>query len=76
MASLTDDQLELLRRAREGLPMWGGSLAIARLRRDIDLLLALRLVEPAGSNPYRLTTLGETLLEALKDGAPGSTTHP
>ena len=63
--ALTDDQLELLQRAHDGLPMWGGSLAIARVRRDVDLLLTLRLVEPAGANPYRLTTLGATVLDAV-----------
>lgn len=65
VASLTRDQLELLQRAHDGLPMWGGSMATARLRRDVDLLLALRLVEPGGANPYRLTTLGATVLDAV-----------
>lgn len=55
MAALTDDQLELLRRARDGLPMWGGSVATERLRRDVELLFALRLIEPASEWPYRIT---------------------
>lgn len=45
--------------------MWSGSVAIPRLRRDVDLLVALRLVEPAGAVPYRLTALGAMVLAAL-----------
>lgn len=45
--------------------MWGGSLAIERLRRDVDLLLALHLVEPAGAVPYRLTAIGAEVLSAF-----------
>jgi hypothetical protein len=65
MPALTGDQLELLQRARDGVPMWGGSVAIDRLRRDVDLLLALRLVEPAGTVPYRLTALGAAVLDSV-----------
>jgi len=65
MAAFTSDQIELLQRAREGLPMWGGSTATARLRRELELLLLLRLVEPAGRDPYRLTALGADVLDAL-----------
>ncbi len=65
MAALTPDQLELLQRARDGLPMWGGSVATSRLRREVDLLLAMRLVEPDGAHPYRLTVLGALVLERL-----------
>lgn len=64
MSALTDDQFELLQRARDGLPMWGGSVATDRLRRDVDLLFALRLIEPAGACPYRLTPTGALVLEA------------
>lgn len=62
MSALTADQLELLGRARDGLPMWGGSTATDRLRREVDLLLAMRLIEPAGAHPYRLTALGALAL--------------
>jgi hypothetical protein len=65
VTSLTCDQLELLQRARDGLPMWGGSVAIARLRRDVDLLLTLRLVEPASSDFYRVTLLGAAALDSM-----------
>jgi hypothetical protein len=65
MASLTCDQLELLQRARNGFPMWGGSVAIERLRRDVDLLLALRLVELDYLAGYRVTTLGAAVLAHL-----------
>ncbi len=65
MSALTPDQLELLQRALVGLPMWGGSLATARLRHEVELLLALRLVEPGGQVPYRLTALGARVLDSL-----------
>ena len=65
VSSLTRDQLELLQRARAGLPMWGGSIATHRLQREVDMLLALRLVEPAGACPYRLTALGAATLDAV-----------
>lgn len=64
MSALTADQLELLWRARDGLPMWGGSVATERLRREMELLFALRLVEPSGTCLYRLTALGTAVLLA------------
>jgi hypothetical protein len=70
MPALTGDQFELLQRARDGLPMWGGSVAIDRLRRDVDLLLALRLVEPDGLCPYRLTEIGSQVLSAVGERLP------
>jgi len=66
MPALTDDQLELLQRAHDGLPMWGGSVATERLRRDVELLFALRLIEPAGACPYRVTAAGAAVLEARR----------
>lgn len=68
MAAFTSDQLELLLRAREGVPMWGGSTALPRLARDVDLLLALGLVEPAEEWPYQVTGLGQQVLGALRPG--------
>jgi len=65
MAALTDDQIDLLQRAREGLPMWGGSVATNRLRREVELLLAMRLVESGGSFQHRLTELGAQVLDAV-----------
>ena len=44
--------------------MWGGSVAIDRLRREVELLLAMSLVEPAGAVPYRLTPLGALVLDS------------
>jgi hypothetical protein len=67
MSALTADQLELLGRARDGMPLWGGSTATNRLAREVELLLALRLIEPAGQQPYRLTALGATVLEPPSD---------
>ena len=65
MSALTPNQIELLQRARDGIPLWGGSVAIPRLRRDVDLLLALHLVEPAGAGPYQLTALGVAVLDKV-----------
>ena len=42
--------------------MCGGNVAADRLRREVGLLLAMRLVEPAGAVPYRLTPLGALVL--------------
>ena len=72
MAALTTDQLELLQRTRDGQPMWGGSLATERLRREVELLLKLRLVEAAGHASYRLTALGAQVLDALSRRPAGS----
>lgn len=66
MSAFTDDQLELLQRARDGLPMWGGSVATDRLRRDVDLLFALRLIEPAAETAYRPTQDGSKVLGLLR----------
>jgi len=65
MEALTQDQLDLLQRARDGLPMWGGSVATDRLRREVDLLFALCLVEPADVAKYRLTPIGSVALDAV-----------
>jgi hypothetical protein len=43
--------------------MWGGSTAIEWLRHDVELLLALGLIELHGDAPYKLTTLGARALE-------------
>lgn len=66
MSPLTNDQLEMLQRARDGVPMWGGSTAIPRLARDVDLLLALGLVAPSHDSPCRLTELGRQALASLR----------
>jgi len=44
--------------------MWGGSVATERLRRDVALLFALRLIEPTAACPYLLTQAGILALEA------------
>jgi hypothetical protein len=68
MATLTFEQLELLQRAREGRPMWGGSAATDQLSREVGLLLSLCLLEPAREVPYRLTPRGAITLELLRTG--------
>ena len=64
MTSLTADQLDLLQSARDGLLMWGGSVAIDRLQRDVELPLVLRLVERHAVGTYRLTEIGARVLTA------------
>ena len=66
MAALTDDQIQLLRRARDGLAPWDGMVRLDRLQAEIELLLALRLIEPDSVNPYRLTALGALVLDAAR----------
>lgn len=66
MSPLTTDQLELLQRARDGLPMWGASFAIERLRRELELLFALKLLEAANGGTYRPTVLGERALRTVR----------
>ena len=67
MGALTADQIELLQRARDGLPMWGGSVATHRLRREVDLLLVMQLITSSGSCPYRLTATGALALDATRN---------
>ena len=50
--------------------MWGGSVATDRLSREVELLLALRLLKLAGEVPYRLTPRGAIALELLRPGEP------
>lgn len=51
MMALTSDQLELSLRAHDGLQLWRGSTVTDRLRRDVELLLTLRLIEPLVISP-------------------------
>jgi hypothetical protein len=62
MTALTADQIELLQRARDGLPMWGGSIVTERLRRELELLFALRALERTDNCAYRLTSTGAMAL--------------
>ena len=55
--------LEILRRVSAGKHLGGGDVPSSSLRDDIDLLLVLRLIEPDGLSPYRLTTLGALVLD-------------
>lgn len=45
--ALTSEQLELLQRAHGGPPIWGGSVLLPLIRREAELLMALRLVSRA-----------------------------
>jgi hypothetical protein len=40
-------------------------MSTERLRRDVELLLALSLIEPADDAPYRLTARGERALSSV-----------
>ena len=43
----------------QGDPLCGGSTALAWLRRDVELLLAIELIQPDIENVDRLPALGE-----------------
>lgn len=62
VAALTDDQLELLQRAIDGLPMWGGSVATDRLRREVELLIAIGFIKRYYEYSYTLTDVGACVL--------------
>ncbi len=53
-------QFEILRRVRAGHYL--SHLPAADLQSEIELMLALRLIEPTGACPYRLTTVGAKIL--------------
>ena len=65
MSAFTPEQLELLERARADRPMWGGSVATDRLRREVELLLALHLIEVDGPHSYKLTAMGAAVLDMV-----------
>lgn len=64
-------RFELLQRARDGVPMWGGSTALPRLAADVELLLALGSVETASEGAYALTAHGDRALAAMAPPARG-----
>ena len=66
MGSLTEEQLELLERAGGDIPIWGGSIALARLARDVELLFAMGLIEPDARYRYKRAALGSRALEACR----------
>jgi hypothetical protein len=70
MSALTNDQFELLERARDAKFMWGGGVPLASLQGEVELLLALRLIEPAGLSQYRLIGIGDEVLSATARGRP------
>ena len=45
--------------------MWGGSVATDRLRREVELLLALHLIEVDGPHSYKLTAMGAAVLDMV-----------
>ena len=69
MATTPQHLLEILTRVRTGKQLGGGDVPLASLQSDVDMLLHLRLIEPSGSCPYRLTQLGALVLAGLKSAA-------
>jgi hypothetical protein len=47
-----------------------GTVPLDDLRDDVDLMLALRLIEPSGAWPYRLTVAGTRILALATDACP------
>lgn len=71
MNILDQYQLEILERVRAGRFL--GDAAVPDLRSELELMLALRLIEPSGMCPYRLTAVGaQVLAVAANHSAPAS----
>lgn len=66
VAHAPQHMLEILRLVRAGKHFGGGDVPLATLQDEIDRLIALRQIEPDGATPYRLTTLGATVLDAQR----------
>jgi hypothetical protein len=49
-------------RVRVGKHLSGGDVLLATLWSEVELLLTLRLIEPAGTCLYRLTALGDLVV--------------
>ena len=47
-----------------------GCVPFDELRADVELMLDLRLIEPSGACPYRLTAIGSRILALAIDGRP------
>jgi hypothetical protein len=61
MEILDLNQLAILQATRAGV--WVGAVPFDKLQADVKLMLALRLIEPTGQCPYRLTPAGAKVLE-------------
>ena len=67
MEILDQNQQAILEAVRMGRYL--GDLALDDLRTDIELLLELRIIEPSGACPYRLTSIGARVLAAAARSA-------
>jgi hypothetical protein len=65
MDILDPNQLGILQGVRAGKYL--GAVPLEQLRSDVDLMLELRLIEPSGACPYRLTTAGAQILTLATD---------
>ena len=65
MRAIAHHQVEILRRVRDGKHLGGGDVPLANLQDEVDRLLELRLIEPDGTKPYRLTAIGAVVLDAV-----------
>lgn len=66
MSTNPQHQIEILRRVRDGKHLGGGDVPLASLQNEVARLLVLRLIEPFGTCPYRLTELGAQVLFAAR----------
>ncbi len=62
MNILDSNQQAILEAVRAGRYL--GRVPLDELRADVDLLLELRIIEPSGACPYRLTAIGARVLAA------------
>ncbi len=61
--ALTPAQIEILRRARDGVPLWHGAAIVRRLADEVVLLDSLQLIARRVDATYRLTERGRAWLE-------------
>ena len=61
--ALTPAQIEILRRARDGTPLWHGNVPVPRLADEVALLVSLQLIARHVDATYRLTERGRAWLE-------------
>ena len=76
MGPLTEHQLLLLERAGGDVPLWGGSTALDWLQRDVELLLAMGMLEPGDIYPYRLSEIGVRALASHNENRRPNPTRP
>jgi len=71
--ALTPAQIEILRRAQDGLPLWHGDAHVPRLVDEIALLSRFKLLARRRNGSYALTDSGRRWLRDNDDPAAPAT---